>query len=99
MHKLLITLILTICMAGCATEERYKKELNSWIGRPESELIRQKGVPNGIYKLDGNKYLTYQYQNISSYNGKVKFFHCDTTYVIENKVVIDWSFKGNACKM
>lgn len=56
----LFLILVFVMLTGCATEERYKEVLNTWIGVPESRLISVYGIPNSVYEIDGSKFLTYR---------------------------------------
>jgi len=38
--KLLTSALLVLMLAGCATQAKYEKIVNSWVGHTEAELIR-----------------------------------------------------------
>lgn len=47
-------------LAGCATTARYEAKLASWVGSPETDLIRSWGAPQQVYEAaNGSKFLTY----------------------------------------
>lgn len=52
-----------LLLSACATEAQYQKNLNSWLGSTESELVEKWGPPDQVYELEGKKYLTYIYSN------------------------------------
>jgi len=61
MKKLYLLIAMFLLLLGCATQENYKKELTSWMGLSEDQLIIQWGIPIGSYVMnDGYKILTYQ---------------------------------------
>lgn len=53
---LLGTLLLAGCGDGGAARRAY---LDSFVGRPEQELVRQFGVPTRTYETGGQKFLAY----------------------------------------
>jgi hypothetical protein len=59
-----LALATTLAAAGCATEEKYAAQAQSWVGRPESELLANWGAPDRSYEADGAKYLTYTRQSL-----------------------------------
>lgn len=59
MKKYLFLLMLVI-VAGCATEEKYRAQLNMYYGYTKKELIDAWGPPASTYKLDDKtEYFTY----------------------------------------
>jgi len=50
--------------AGCATQAKYKKVLDTWVGSSELDLIRSWGAPVNTYEAAGRKFIMYS----SSYN-------------------------------
>ena len=57
--KWLSVLLLSLVLAGCATEGKYQTVLNSWMGSDELDLIRSWGPPQQAYETDGHKFLVY----------------------------------------
>lgn len=59
MKKYLFLLLLLI-VSGCATEAKYRAQLNSYFGYNTKELIDAWGPPDSTYKLDNKtEYFTY----------------------------------------
>jgi len=52
-----------LILAACATEENYRKIMDTWVGAPESRLVDKMGPPTGFYERDGARYLTYTRQS------------------------------------
>lgn len=52
------TLIVAL-LAGCATVAQYDANMQTWLGKPEADLIRQWGAPDAAYETAGAKFLTY----------------------------------------
>jgi len=48
-----------IVLAGCATAGNYKKVLDTWVGAPEVNLVRQWSPPIQTYDAGGRKFLVY----------------------------------------
>ncbi len=54
-------LLLSVLVAGCATQEKYAQMLNNYVGFSEEELVSRMGPPDNVYELNKNtKYLTYK---------------------------------------
>jgi hypothetical protein len=45
MKKKIFTFVLFLFLSNCATEENYKKMLDSWMTAPESSLVGSWGAP------------------------------------------------------
>lgn len=61
MRVLHLWLAAAALLVGCATEEGYRKLLDSYLNASESELLGQFGVPDSTYTAaDGTRYLTYR---------------------------------------
>lgn len=97
--KLFFSFILIIVLTGCATQAKYQKILDSWIGASEQELIEQWGVPDNTYTLGKLKFLSYKYSDQrvlygtppvfinGMYNG---MFYPNPVGGTPNMVVSDW---------
>lgn len=60
MLKKLSLVIFSLSLLGCATHAKYETALDSWVGYPESALVRGWGVPDGVYDAGGGvRYITY----------------------------------------
>ena len=68
--KFLSSVLLVLMLAGCATQAKYEKIVNSWMGHSEAELIRSWGPPNSVYESAGRKYLTYSMSSQAFIPGK-----------------------------
>jgi hypothetical protein len=105
-------LLLTVLVAtGCATEEKYVAETQSWVGRPEKELLATWGAPNRAYQTDGTRYLTYSrlsfvttggyYDRWDSWYGspgRTMALSCETTFVVASDIIQSASHRGNDCR-
>lgn len=59
MRKYLFLLFIPV-LAGCATEAKYRAQLNTYFGYTEKELIDAWGPPDSTYKLNNKtEYFTY----------------------------------------
>jgi hypothetical protein len=92
----------TLSAAGCATEEKYVAQTQSWVGRPEKELLSIWGAPSRAYEADGTRYLTYSrlgggyYDWWGGWYGSP--FSCETTFVVASGIVQSVSHRGNDCR-
>ena len=58
--KILLHSFLILFFFSCATREKYKKKLESWVGSKEKELVQSWGPPDSVYQLSNSeKMLTY----------------------------------------
>ena len=48
-----------LLLGACTTGADRAAYLNTLVGQPEGELVRQLGVPNRVYEADGHKFLAY----------------------------------------
>ncbi len=55
-------LALLLLTAACTTGVDRRTFLNTLIGAPETEVVRQMGVPSRTYETGGHKYLAYSEQ-------------------------------------
>ena len=46
-------------LAGCATEYKFTANMNSWVGKPESEVVARWGTPTMVFERDGTRSITY----------------------------------------
>ncbi len=49
----------TLLLSACATEAKYGKKLDTWVGSNEIDLVRAWGPPQQSYESGGSKFLTY----------------------------------------
>ena len=59
MKKILASVLLLLVLTGCATTANYEKNLASWVGASELDLVRNWGPPQQIYEAGGRKFLLY----------------------------------------
>lgn len=62
MKKVLLLIAITL-LSGCATEAKYKSNMDSWVGADEAKLIRKWGPPVSIYEAGSSKFLLYTSRN------------------------------------
>ncbi|HCL3314561.1 TPA: hypothetical protein N2A14_002569 [Pseudomonas aeruginosa] len=55
----LLTLGAVLLLAGCATAAKYEASLNTYVGKPELDLVRDWGAPAQTYETGGSKFLMY----------------------------------------
>ena len=55
---LLVLLVLTLSSCAAMNKEAYEKKLKTWVGKSETHLVSQWGIPGSVYELNGNKFLT-----------------------------------------
>ncbi len=53
--KIILILLLSLGLSGCATAAKYEVKLNAWIGASEESLIANWGVPDKEYQLSNGK--------------------------------------------
>ena len=58
-----IACILSSLLSACASNEKYTKMIQQWIGSDEDTLIATWGAPSSHYQTDEAKYLTYDNRN------------------------------------
>lgn len=108
-----------LLLASCATEEAYRAEVASWLGKPETALVSAWGAPDLVYDTEsGQRVLTYKsrmqfttttapYVGVTDHGGVVyapgspilRDLQCTTNFTIDGGVVVDWSFRGNDCRI
>lgn len=57
--KRLSLIISMVLLSACATEAKYQRNLNTWLGSTELDLVRQWGAPQQAYEAGGSKFLVY----------------------------------------
>lgn len=111
MHaNFLKTTIVILLLVGCSTAslENKNRILNTWIGQTEEKVISRWGLPTSTYQTGDKKYLTYTVSTsgyIPSIGGAGGLMpgininnYCSTTLILQKSIVVDWSYKGNACE-
>jgi hypothetical protein len=62
-------------LAGCQYPSAQKiRSLNALIGQPETDLIRQYGVPTRTYEVNGHKFLAYDQHHVDYIPGDPGFW-------------------------
>jgi len=64
--KLILILIFSIVIQGCATHTNFVKKYNAWVGQDISNLIEQIGYPDSTFMLP-NKNKVYVYERTHIY--------------------------------
>ena len=59
MSTRLPALLLCLAAAACATGPDRRLLLAALVGQPETEVVRQLGVPNRVYETGGRKFISY----------------------------------------
>ncbi len=59
MKKSIGLFIFISVLFGCATSANYEKILNSYVGATELDLIRQLGLPQQTYEVNGIKFIVF----------------------------------------
>ena len=57
--SLFLALIVCLGLGACASNEKYTKMIQQWVGADEDALIASWGAPSSHYQTDQAKYLTY----------------------------------------
>lgn len=61
--KKVLLLVAVALLSGCASEAKYKSNMDSWVGADETKLIRKWGPPVSVYETGGSKFLLYTSSN------------------------------------
>ena len=48
-----------LALAGCATEHGYTANMNSWVGKPESDVVARWGTPTMVYERNSTRSISY----------------------------------------
>ena len=106
--KLILYMIVFLFLAGCITEEKYIKKLDSWMGKSSTDLIHGWGKPDKIEQLDEHQFYVF-YREFVSYNppvstglgdsvlGTTTKEPCKTTFEIVGDKVVKYWFVGSGC--
>ena len=55
----LMIFMCSVLLCSCASNEKYNKMIQQWVGADEDALIASWGAPSSHYQTDQAKYLTY----------------------------------------
>lgn len=97
-------LIFCVFLGGCASlqTDNYAVALQTYIGKPSSELVSEWGPPTREFREGSAKYYTYVKDRggaIVPMYGMAAMVraYCETTFTIDLDVVRAYSYKGNSC--
>ncbi|WP_262312270.1 hypothetical protein [Acidiphilium sp. AL] len=62
-----------LVLAGCATGPSLSERMSAYVGRPESILVKQLGVPNRRIRVAGVTYFAYVHQHFHYTSGSYGF--------------------------
>lgn len=96
-------LAIVIILVGCQSVANYQANLQAWVGQSEQNLEASWGSPSSI-TMSGDLRLISYFQNDGAYvqggywAGRVMPLYCNTTFTIQNDIVIQAQFVGNECQ-
>ncbi|NWA03717.1 hypothetical protein [Pseudomonas gingeri] len=61
--KQVLLLAALALLGGCASETKYKANMDSWVGQDEVRLVRELGPPMQAYEAGGSRFLVYTMSN------------------------------------
>jgi len=109
--NLLTVCLLLLLLAGCATNAKYSKVLQTWVGSDVNRLIESWGPPSQRFDLPNGKIMyTWLYVGGNVIVGNYNYYlnmvtarsvavWCKTTFTIEPSGRIEtWRWEGNACR-
>ena len=78
---------------------RYQQVINSWTGRPVTEIIADWGPPDGVFRTGGKEYHVYK-AGVIGKPGRSGSIICDWTFEIKNGIILGGiaSGFGTSCK-
>jgi len=98
------------CIVGCASTEKFKKQMDTWLGADINTTMMQWGPPSSQYDMpNGNRQYTWLYvggtlvtANYNQYLGMVTAgavtYWCQVSLtVVPSGQIIAWQAKGNSC--
>ncbi len=113
MRRLLPLLLVLPFVAGCVNVVADRAAyLQSFVGKPEAELVRALGVPTRTYDRDGHRFLAfdetssqpvpivapyYGYGPLGPYGSSVVQYTCETTAEIDLGNVANFTLRGQGC--
>ncbi len=84
MRDFLLCVAILILLVSCATEQKYRNKVNSWVGSSREQLINKWGEPNSISKLeDGSSlynYMDHKYREVPTRLQEVRTVPEETLY-------------------
>jgi hypothetical protein len=89
-----ILLILLFSLASCS-ESLFKERADSFVNKPESNLVMFLGAPTSSYTLTNkDRVLTYVQGPVGTYN-----LECTLNFTVSNQSgnVIGYTYRGNNC--
>lgn len=96
MKTFMLMLAVTL-VSGCATEGKFKENMDSWLGSDADTLVMKMGQPMRESQMpSGNgKILTYE----SIMNTMYGPAYCTTSfYTNSSNVITSYNYSGNMCK-
>ncbi len=78
--RIMLVLLLSLGVLGCATTAKYEARLNTWIGSSEDSLIASWGVPNKSYNMQNGKKAIEYLRKSTVQTGGYRYTAPQTTY-------------------
>lgn len=104
-------LLVPIVLSGCATETRYRKNLQGWVGKPIGDLTRAWRTPTrSVTNADGTTTYEWRTSDTSTIEGvrlptgqiiqrQETRQWCDTkVFTGPDGIIRSWTIAGNNCK-
>ncbi len=96
--KKIILILGLMALSGCCTEENYMRQLSSFIGQSEVNLVATLGHPRSMYLAEPYKSLEYfDQEKFCLSENKCELRWCQTQFFVKDGVVTNFNFKGNHC--
>lgn len=107
MKKIVASFFLFLLL-GCATTEKYDAMVKTWVGAPEERLLLKWGPPMSTTTInESRKVYHYKRQKqiantsadpiMGGVTTTVNTLYCDTNFIIERGIIVDYSWNGNNC--
>jgi len=69
MKTLITAVALLFVLGGCASRADYEAFVATFVNRTEAELVRELGVPNRTYEVEGSRFLAYSRSRVDVIDG------------------------------
>lgn len=88
-----------LVLSGCqtATQEQFAQWADGFVGRSETAVVDDIGIPDKTYSLEGARYIEFSRSLIVGDRHGIGTYGCTLTFRVEGGIIQRWNSTGNHC--